>query len=541
VTGTPRHTRSSSATLARVACVLALPAVAWCQFRDLATTSDGSRLFFISALRQHGTTQPLFPKILALDGTTVSLVYQPPVPGPEPFSQYSVGPLQAASDGAWVVYGTQRNCIGGSSCFLNEQRGAALVTAAGETEALGANARFSRDGRWLLTYSSPGVMASYCWLVDRRTAARTDLLPIARPSSTPVVMPTGAVLIPAYDRLVLWDGKQTRTLAGGAAAAVMDDAATTVVYQEREGARLRVIDLASGKVWPLGPGNRENFAPALSADGAWVLYLSRIATKPQVFLSRRDGSDWRQLTDLAAGVREATLSADGRVAWVAGGDGAVLRVDTHSGAVEQRIAPTPVVLGPLDAAVGSAVIASGSGLAAATEVRVGGRAVESRALGADRLLLQIPWEFSEGETELEVAGGDERFDAAVPFTVRAYSPTTVAAIHEDFGALVTDASPVRPGEILHLYATGLGPVDAAGRTTLPWEWSWLSLGERPAEVLFAGLAPGLPGFYQVDVRVPATVESPLLMLAVKLTTSEGGWFQWGMGNWSTTAAQQSGT
>ena len=130
--------------------LLLVPALACGQFRDLATTADGSRVFFISALRQHGTSQALFPKIFALDGAGVSLVHQPPVPGPEPFNQYSVGPLQAVGDGTSVVYGTQRNCMGGSSCFLNEQRGAMVVTA-GTTEAVGANARLSRDGRWLLS------------------------------------------------------------------------------------------------------------------------------------------------------------------------------------------------------------------------------------------------------------------------------------------------------------------------------------------------------------------------------------------------------
>lgn len=35
---------------------------------------------------------------------------------------------------------------------------------------------------------------------------------------------------------------------------------------------------------------------------------------------------------------------------------------------------------------------------------------------------------------------------------------------------------------------------------------------------------GLPGLYQVDARTPSTVESPLLILVAKITTSEGGCF-----------------
>ena len=61
--------------------------------------------------------------------------------------------------------------------------------------------------------------------------------------------------------------------------------------------------------------------------------------------------------------------------------------------------------------MGSAVIVRGSGLGTATEVRIGGRPVAARALSEDALLFQIPWGFAEGETELEVAGGDPRFDS----------------------------------------------------------------------------------------------------------------------------------
>lgn len=504
--------------------------MAFCQFTNLSTTWDGSRLYFLSALRQHGSSQPLSPKIFALEGDTLSLAYHPPVSN-DVYSQYAVTTLQAAGDGSWVLYGTQRNCIGGSSCFLNEQRGATLVKATGETEALGANARLSRDGRWLLLHSSPGVMLSFFWRVDRRTGERTDLSPIARPASEPAVSLDGAVLIPAQGRLVLWKDGDMKTLAGGVDAAVMDDVASTVVYQVAGKARLRVVDVATGAVWPLGPDERDSFAPVLSGDGSHILYLSRIGTKPQVFFSRREGAEWRQLTDLESGVLEATLSGDGRVAWVLSADGEILRIDTQSGVSARAIAPTPEITGPSDGAAGSAVVVRGSGFALVREARMGGRSVEWRILTSSELLLQIPWNALLGQTELVVLGGDERFDVAVPFTVREYWPLTLAAAHEDFSALVSDSSPVRRGEILHLYALGLGPVDVSGRLMTPWRWIWNSLADRPAELLYAGVAPGLPGFYQVDVRTPMDASSPLLMLAVQLAPPGGGWFQWGMGVW----------
>jgi uncharacterized protein (TIGR03437 family) len=99
-------------------------------------------------------------------------------------------------------------------------------------------------------------------------------------------------------------------------------------------------------------------------------------------------------------------------------------------------------------------------------------------------------------------------------------------VHQDFSALVSSQSPARDGEIVHLYATGLGPVDPPvssgaaaldrlAKITTPWafRWSVPSPEEAPADVLFAGLAPGMVGLYQMDVRVPASESGSAILLA----------------------------
>jgi uncharacterized protein (TIGR03437 family) len=92
------------------------------------------------------------------------------------------------------------------------------------------------------------------------------------------------------------------------------------------------------------------------------------------------------------------------------------------------------------------------------------------------------------------------------------------AYRQDWSA-ITDESPAVPGEIVHIYATGLGPVDCPVETGVPapldrlcrptrvsdWRWETAPGIIVPAEVLFAGLAPGMVGLYQIDVRVPAEV------------------------------------
>jgi uncharacterized protein (TIGR03437 family) len=59
---------------------------------------------------------------------------------------------------------------------------------------------------------------------------------------------------------------------------------------------------------------------------------------------------------------------------------------------------------------------------------------------------------------------------------------------------------VHPNDVLIFYAAGLGPVDSSGRVMDPLD---VYLGERKAQVTFAGLAPGLSGVYQLNVVAPA--------------------------------------
>ena len=93
------------------------------------------------------------------------------------------------------------------------------------------------------------------------------------------------------------------------------------------------------------------------------------------------------------------------------------------------------------------------------------------------------------------------------------------AAHEDFSGLVTPKNRARPGEIIHLYMTGLGSVEPAVetgapapadpparvRTPLTCSFRGLEGPPREAQVLFAGLAPGYAGYYQVTLRIPEDV------------------------------------
>jgi len=86
-----------------------------------------------------------------------------------------------------------------------------------------------------------------------------------------------------------------------------------------------------------------------------------------------------------------------------------------------------------------------------------------------------------------------------------------AAQHGADYSLVSAARPARRGEVILLYATGLGAVQPPVANGAPAPATPLSttvatpmvlVGGGSAEVLFSGLAPGYAGLYQLNVRIP---------------------------------------
>jgi uncharacterized protein (TIGR03437 family) len=96
----------------------------------------------------------------------------------------------------------------------------------------------------------------------------------------------------------------------------------------------------------------------------------------------------------------------------------------------------------------------------------------------------------------------------------------VAAIHATTGIAVaapakfpgTNFSPAKPGEIISIFGTGFGPTDpatlpgelpdAARFTTQPIKIRIGPVDLADRDVLYTGVAPMLPGVYQVNIRVP---------------------------------------
>ena len=79
--------------------------------------------------------------------------------------------------------------------------------------------------------------------------------------------------------------------------------------------------------------------------------------------------------------------------------------------------------------------------------------------------------------------------------------------HASDYSLVTVANPVRRGETLVIYATGLGPVltpvasGTGAAAADPVAQGCNHIGTNAGTILYAGLTPGFPGLYQVNVQV----------------------------------------
>jgi len=122
--------------------------------------------------------------------------------------------------------------------------------------------------------------------------------------------------------------------------------------------------------------------------------------------------------------------------------------------------------------------------------------------------------------------------AAAALLSSAERPAFRSVWHQDFRGQPSTADPAHSGEILTLYMTGLGPVtqpvppgrptplDIVSTTVAPVVCQWGEAGAI-AQILFAGLAPGQTGVYQVNLRVPLNVTIGQLTCRSALSPASG--------------------
>jgi uncharacterized protein (TIGR03437 family) len=140
--------------------------------------------------------------------------------------------------------------------------------------------------------------------------------------------------------------------------------------------------------------------------------------------------------------------------------------------------------------------------------------------GQEQVNVQIPFEV-EGQAQVSVVIENNGLRSSpVELELRPLQPEIfvreglAAALHAVSNRPVTAAQPAQPGEVVAIFATGLGPVDPPVPTGIgasdvlvkTLSLPQVTIGGRAAAVLFSGLAPGFPGLYQVNVEVPVDTE-----------------------------------
>jgi adhesin/invasin len=153
-----------------------------------------------------------------------------------------------------------------------------------------------------------------------------------------------------------------------------------------------------------------------------------------------------------------------------------------------------------------------------TSVSINGIPAPLLFVSATQINAQAPLETPLGTAALVVQNGALK-SASVKVDVRAAAPGILAlpggshalAVNYPGGALNASQNPVHPGEYAVVYLTGQGVVDRpvasgaeapANPLSLPLAAVRAKLGGIPAEVAFAGLAPGFVGLLQINLLVP---------------------------------------
>jgi uncharacterized protein (TIGR03437 family) len=300
---------------------------------------------------------------------------------------------------------------------------------------------------------------------------------------------------------------------------IISDDAAKVVYQSQG---IRLLDVGTLQSTLLIPADEPASGLRMSGDAGSLLYLNdgRVRLVNTATLAKR------VLTGDPAGIKEAAISGTGKIVYAVTGQGRLLKLDTVDGSQSEVIGRTPYLdaYAPVNATPGFATILTGGGLAdfeldgrpplapylGNVTMWIGERKVPMVRLTPNTVRFLVPWDQEPGAVRLlaEVPGDNTPFgfpelDAVVSSLQQ---PAAGALARQDWTQ--TYSGPVNTGEIIHVWASGFGPVSpevssgAQAPSAEPLSRIIRPLKCSNAEVLYAGLAPGaVERVYQIDLRI----------------------------------------
>ena len=500
------------------------------QIANLSTNGSGSDVYFTGTMSPSGDSSSGTQKLLLLRNGVLTLVRESTQADPlyRP-SDYRYGPTHLDEAGTTrAIQQLPGVCVGGSSCTFPSGRRETkvFIETPGRAFTVRDFAHITPNGRFAYVRMETGTMAG------RMDLASGETTTLGEP-------PIGGIQLIANDAAAVvarTGGLRLLRMAGEATdfetAEPMDEGqlaadGSRLVYIRRgtDAVRpIRVVDIATNRDRQVAEGRW----PSLAYDGRTFSFINA----NEVRIGDAVTGELRPLFRSSEGISQQVLSGDGSRVLVFTGLGRLLSIRTDTGEVTQLRGTD----GPGFVQWGGALV-PGSFVELQgnfppdfeVEIRVDGRPVGPLPWTRTGYLFQLPWETPVGalvEWYLAdpYAGGGKVVRSA---TVSAFSPKILTPpIHQDWRGIVNFSDPARLGEVVHLFGTGLGVV--AGRVEVGQptpgdrlypilgtpKWA-ITTGGRDApimnvNVLFAGLAPGFVGIYQLDVEIPVAWRSTSL-------------------------------
>jgi uncharacterized protein (TIGR03437 family) len=546
------------------------------QFADLAASDDGKILYFTSQMLFHGEQSDLgWPeyRLYRFDAGGVTLFAERgPLASESSFSSSTgVTNVSTTGDGSLVGFTFNLVCVkGGSSC----------VAPTDEAELLGKQTldagegalQVSRNGRFALLTTTendeanPGNSIVTITLIDLTSGRRTVISKVSQRFTASNFVEAGNLI--ASDGTVLtfqvsgtskpgisyslWKQGNLTPVPIPAGSdfspiAISDDASTLIGFASAgKSWQLVTVSVTSGNMIAMTqPSATRPLFLSASNNGQRALYITAPGDAAYVW-DAATGATIPVPLDTGEYPTGGTLSGLGGYAFVATTRSRIVTMPVQAGAPATSLFPaTPYCDDPGPVAGGSLAelhctfSLSAAELAGKTSYQGGPLPVVYSRPG--NLGVQIPWQWDNfmpkviafdipspsGFQPSQQLSVWEGAPVMLPADAGASNLFGIEIFKGDWsGPLTTQPN---AGDIVNIYMAGLGPVKGDVATGIPapldslrpiqWSLSCQFVPQTsPAEVLFAGLAPGTIGVYQVTLRVPSDSSiAPLTGLQCRLT------------------------
>ena len=536
--------RTDPGALRQFVIILAIAAPAWAQHTELAANGDGSVLYVASysVLRDATVVTHAERRLYRIGPDGPQLFAQrESVPNDAPSPIDGVIRVQVSDDGSRVAFTEIDVCVTMNPCVAGSL---AQIRGAQSIQLGPGSVLMSRNGRWALRAPPSGVPPLFGDLIDLDTSQHTSIS--YDHMTTFGVMSDGSLFV--YQNgsgFGFWQADRLTPIAAPADIHIdpiaLSGNGRILVYSESV-FRLVALDTASGHTTILF--DRFPQTPrfvGISDDGRSVVLGDGLPGR--ALLVDTNTSMTRSLT-LPDGetATAGAMSGDGNLAFIATSTGRILRFEVANGVSTTLIPPTPDAGHRNGFSPGSLVHLHGflPGSASTLQGRIllDGQPVPVVYTNTSEVAIQVPWEQHTGDVPFRIdVPSDSPFISNELVTVSpllpAFAPFGLGGIFielvkVDFSALLT--SPPQPAEIVHTYMTGLGPVRGNPQTGMPAPVDvvmpimgtiscTLTPQQSAIKTLFAGLAPGMTGIYQVTLEWPAEViRQPIGALSCDITS-----------------------